>query len=182
MRPIVVMTLACALAACASHPAIRDEPATNARGQVGIEDLSATVASTARLELAEDEHFLGALPEAGNAPPAYPADLLSRRLPPQSVCLRVSVDENGAVPASISIQLPPDCVTSDGVDARFLDAARSAVAAWQFDPAMRCIFDHGRKPDTVTCDGARQVTQAVSLTYRFVFEQRDGRGTVKVAQ
>ncbi|HEV8694667.1 MAG TPA: hypothetical protein VGQ93_10890 [Lysobacter sp.] len=172
---IAVLTLT----ACATPPVKVQVPDPSRSGEVGIEDLTATVAATARMQLADNEHFLPALPEPDNLAPVYPADLLAQRLPPQTVCLRVSVSEAGVVTSSASLQQPPDC---DAVDAapQFLAAAQAAVAGWRFDPALRCVFDRGNKPAYLTCDGAREIPQPVSLTYRFVFEQQDGRGSVRM--
>lgn len=166
------------LAACATTP-VDVVPAAQRNGDVGVEDLTATIAPASRIELAQHENFLPPLPAPDNPAPVYPPDQLARRLPPQAVCLRVSVDEDGRVASSAPLVSPPDCVEA-GVDAQpFLAAARAAVSAWQYDPAVRCVFEQAPKPDYPTCVGARETPQAVSLTYRFVFEQQDGRGTVR---
>lgn len=177
----MVAALALALAACATAPSA-DRAAGPVRiGQVGVEDLSAAVAASARMELGDDEHFLPPLPEPDNPLPAYPAELLAQRLPPQAVCLRVSISEAGWVVLSAPLQLPPDCELQ-GVPVQFVAAAQAAVAGWRFDPALRCVFKPGERPEHRTCVGAQEIPQAVSLTYRFVFEQQDGRGAVRIPQ
>ena len=160
--------------------AIRETPAFSIRnGEVGVEELSATHAASARLSLADNENFLPPLAEPGNQPPRYPAALLEQRLPSQVVCLRVSVSEEGAVTSSAPFVQSQDCAELDIAGKPFLDAAQMAVAAWRYDPAVRCSFEHGPKPDYPTCVDARETPQAVSLTYRFVFEQQNGRGSVR---
>lgn len=168
-----------ALAACTTTPAPQPphEPAPS--GQVGVQDLSASVASSARMQLSANEHFLPPLPEPENRPPAYPKPLLAQRLPPQVVCLRVSIDETGIVTSSAPLQQLPDC--EPPAPAPYVDAAQAAAAHWRFDPALRCVFDQGERPAHQTCEGAREIPQALSLTYRFVFEQQDGHGTVRLA-
>jgi hypothetical protein len=54
---------------------------------------------------------------------------------------------------------------------------------WRFDPAFRCVFPEGVRPAPGVCSGTgvEEIPQAVSLVYRFVFEQRDGRGNVRMA-
>lgn len=169
-----------ALAACSTAPVPGTAPTTVRSGEVGVEELSATIASSDRIVLGDNENFLPPLPEPGNAPPAYPAELLAQRLPPQVVCLRVSVSEAGSVTASSPLVRPPDCVALDATVQPFVAAAQAVVGGWRYDPAVRCVFEHSPKPDYPTCVDARETPQAVSLTYRFVFEQHDGRGSVRM--
>lgn len=78
---------------------------------------------------------------------------------------------------------PMSAVTDCPADAdrRFISAAQAAVRSWRFDPAFRCVFPPDRKPNANACyePGVEVQPQAISLTYRFVFEQIDGRGTVR---
>ncbi|HEU0305802.1 MAG TPA: hypothetical protein VFR30_02405 [Lysobacter sp.] len=167
------------VAGCATAPS--EAPSAEARsGEVGLQDLTATIAPSARMTLAANENFLPPLPEPGNPPPAYPADLLAQQLPPQVLCLRVSIDEAGAVAAVAPLVHLPDCAEPDAVARLFLEVARHTLAGWRYDPAVRCTFEQAAKPDYPTCVGARETPQAVSLTYRFVFEQQDGRGSVRM--
>ena len=66
------------------------------------------------------------------------------------------------------------------VDRRFLDAARDAVLGWHFDAAFRCEYPSDAARIREDCSGGRETPQAVSLAYRFIFEQRDGRGSVRL--
>lgn len=168
----------CGIAACSTTPGpVQVEVA---HGAVGVQDLTAQVAPAARIELADNENFLPPLPEPGNAVPAYPPELLERRLPPQAVCLRVSISETGTVTEAAPFVRLPDCTEPGAGAGPFVVAARDTVAGWRYDPAVRCVFEHAPRPDYPTCVDARETPQAVSLTYRFVFEQQDGRGTVRV--
>jgi hypothetical protein len=155
------------------------EPASIRNGEVGVEDLTATIASSARIVLAGNENFLPPLAEPDNRPPVYPAELLAQRLPPQAVCLRVSVSEKGEVSSSSPFVRPPDCAALDPAAQPFMHA-QVAVSAWRYDPAVRCVFEHRPRPDYPTCVDARETPQAVSLTYRFVFEQQNGHGSVRM--
>lgn len=179
---ITTFALVSTLAACSTTSVAVIRTAPSRTGEVGVEDLTATIAPSARMELADNESFLPPLAEPGNPPPAYPTELLARHLSPQTVCLRVSVSETGAVASSAPLVLPPDCLAPTGDTLPFVAAAQAAVAGWRYDPAVRCVFEHDPKPDYPTCVGARETPQAVSLTYRFVFEQQDGRGSVRMTQ
>ncbi|MFC5570602.1 hypothetical protein ACFPN1_11080 [Lysobacter yangpyeongensis] len=172
----IVSTLVLVLAGC-SAGRVTTPPPRN--GEVGVQDLTATIAPAARIALADNENFLPPLPEPGNALPSYPPELLAQRLAPQVVCLRVSIDAQGLVETSAPLVQPPDCAAPDAMTPSFLAAAQAAVAAWRYDPAVRCVFAHGPRPDYPTCVGAQETPLAVSLTYRFVFEQQDGRGSVR---
>ena len=176
--PIAAVMSVLVLAGCTS--AVKEPaPASMRNGEVGVEDLTATIASSARITLADNENFLPPLAGPANRPPVYPAELLAQRLPPQVVCLRVSVSEEGEVWSSSPFARPPDCVALDAAAQPFLVAAQMAVSAWRYDSAVRCVFEHGPRPDYPTCVGARETSQAVSLTYRFVFEQQNGHGSVR---
>lgn len=168
-----------ALTACAGT--VKETPAHSVRnGEVGVEELTATHAASERIALADNENFLPPLAEPGNQPPQYPAALLAQRLPLLVVCLRVDVSEEGAVTSSAPFVKPPECAERGVVAQPFLDAAQTAIAAWRYDPAVRCVFEHGPRPNYPTCVDARETPQAVSLTYRFVFEQHNGHGSVRM--
>lgn len=151
-------------------------------GEVGVTDITRRVAFSSRVELANNETFLLPRAERGNALPVYPASLLAQALPPQSICLRVSIDTDGNVMASAPMVSAPDCPASGLGEQRFFAAAEEAVAGWRFDPAARCTFKDGKPADANSCIGADKVALAVSLAYRFVFEQHEGRGTVRISE
>ena len=152
------------------------------RGQVGVSEVDSAVAPEARMTLADNETFQQPLPAADNALPVYPEGLLAHRLPPQAVCVRVSIDEAGAVSATAPIVAGPDCAAQENAAAEFYTAAQNAAASWNFDPAFRCVYPKNMKPHSRGCwgDDVQEVPQAVSLIYRFVFEQIDGKGAVRV--
>lgn len=176
------------LAGCASTGESLVEDASRA-GNVGITDITQGVAPAARMVLAENESFLMPLDDRDNAVPVYPASLLARQLPPQVVCLRVSIDDDGGVMSSAPIVKGAaaegaDCPGVDATHAAFFEAAQAAVARWRFDPALRCVFPDAKTKANVeaSCSGGQEVRTAVSLAYRFVFEQHDGRGSVRVGR
>lgn len=167
---------------CATTPLPANVEVASPSGQVGMRDISAVIAPTTRMQLADNESFLMPLDDSANATPAYPDALLAQRLPAQIVCMRVSVDRDGAVTSSAPLVKMPECPGPELVDAAFFGAAARAVAGWRFDPALRCVFpDAKTKENTIaSCGGFQAIPEAVSLTYRFVFEQKDGRGSVRV--
>lgn len=153
-------------------------------GEVGVTDITRRVAFPARVQLAGNEAFQMPQAAPGNALPTYPESLLRQGLPPQAVCLRVSIDRDGGVMGSAPIEATPECPAPGIVDPQFFAAAKDVVANWRFDPAARCTFSDSRSADADAgdCTGADKVAQAVSLAYRFVFEQHEGRGSVRISQ
>lgn len=175
----VALLAASLLAACGAptRPDLEDPRA----GRVGVTELDAAVPAEMRLVLAENESFQPPLPDFDNALPDYPADLLALRLPPRSVCLRLSIDESGAVTEAEPIDQSPDCTVGMDIESAFHAAAAQAAMSWRFEPAFRCIFPDGTPPDSACgFDGTLEVPQSVSLMYRFVFEQIDGQGRVGI--
>jgi len=163
-------------------PIVKDDDVR--AGQVGMREISGLLAQPSRVTLADNESFLVPVEDDANAMPGYPDALLSNALPPQAVCVRVAVGRDGEVMSSSPAEAPPDCPQAGEVDAAFFATVQHAVADWRYDPALRCVFpDAKTKDDTVgSCGGYTEVPEAVTLTYRFVFEQKDGRGSVKLAR
>ena len=178
--PIVPLAVLAAslLAACAPT---RPSPEDPRAGRVGVTEVDAAVPAEMRLVLADNESFQPPLPDFDNALPDYPADLLALRLPPRSVCLRLSIDEHGAVRDTEPGDQGPDCAGGRDIESAFHAAAAQAAMGWRFEPAFRCIFPEGTPPDSACgFDGTLEVPQPVSLIYRFVFEQIDGQGRVGI--
>ncbi len=150
-------------------------------GQVGFAEVDSAVPTEARLVLADNESYQPPLPAADNAAPEYPAALLSRHLPPQAVCVRIAIDEYGTVTTAAPVDQGPDCNIGMDVESAFYAAAAETVKQWRFEPAFRCVFPEGGAPD-MGCGftDTQEVPQAVSLIYRFVFEQVDGKGKVRI--
>jgi hypothetical protein len=175
-RAGLVAALLC-LGACASVP-----PPREVRGDVGLREIDAPVAPSERLDLASNESFQRPLFASSNELPDYPAELLPQALPPQPVCLRVGIDEQGAVTLADPVQDGEACAPTALAAPPFVAAAQAAARSWRFDPAFRCVFPEGQPPEHGLCvgKGVREVPQAVSLVYRFVFEQVEGRGAVRL--
>lgn len=170
--------MALGLAACASAPPAAEADARS--GAVGVRSIDKQLLDADRLSLAANETFQMPLAEAGNAVPAYPEDLLAQRLGPQTVCLNLAIGADGAVTDSRPVERAEGCPTPDTVDPRFFAAARRTVADWRFDPAFRCVYPGAKPADEQGCVSGREEPVAVSLAFRFVFEQHDGRGLVRI--
>lgn len=181
MRLSVWLLCAALLGGCATQSAVVNDQVARA-GQVSMNEISGMIPLAARMELADNESFLMPLEDDANPLPVYPAALLSQELAPQAVCVRVGVGGEGSVLSSAPAIAPPNC--PEPADPAFFDAVRSAVAGWRYEPALRCVFpDAKTKDDTVgSCGGYTEIPEAVTLTYRFVFEQKDGRGSVQLAR
>ena len=184
------MLLVPALLAGCTHvrvsPAESAMPAVSRSGAVGVTDISDFAAPSGRLALADNETFFLPLPAAGNALPGYPPSLLAQRLAPQVVCLEIGVGAQGEVMTALPVAATAQCpVEYPGLQAAadplFLDAARDAVLGWRFDAAFRCEYPSDAARIREDCSGGRETPQAVTLAYRFIFEQRDGRGSVRAA-
>jgi TonB family protein len=100
-------------------------------------------------------------PAQGNAVPQYPAGLLSSRLPPVNVMVRLVVDGDGAVTEAT-------VVDGEGVPPEFGQSVLTAVRGWRFAPLKR------RRDDKVE-------SLPFSQQYRFVFTQVNGRALVQSA-
>lgn len=180
-RYLVVASLPWVLAGCTPTSAAFEDVRAPRAGDVGLTEITSSVPAAGRMVMADGETFFMPMASQDNALPSYPQALLAQRLPPQTVCLRVSIDSAGAVMDATRLARPPDCPGSNEADARFLAAAAAAARTWHFDPAVRCEYPNLQARQREDCTGGRETPQAVSLVYRFVFEQRDGRGLVRMA-
>jgi hypothetical protein len=133
-----------------------------------------------RMVLADNESFLMPLDDMKNAHPSYPQDLLGKQLPPRTVCLRVGIDEKGAVTVVAKAPASEFCATD--AEPQFLAASETVAKTWKFDPALRCVFRNVKDKEraVASCDGGKGIPQAVTLVYRFRFEQVDGKPAVHV--
>ena len=133
-----------------------------------------------RMVLADNESFLMPLDDMKNAHPSYPQTLLGQNLPPRKVCLRVGIDEKGAV--TVVARAPSSEFCTTVAEPEFLAASEAAARTWKFDPALRCVFRNAKDKEraVASCDGGKGIPQAVTLVYRFRFEQVDGQPKVHV--
>lgn len=174
---------AVALLLCACAGAPPSPPSPPPTGAVGMRSIDKQLVGAQRMRLAANETFQMPLAEAGNAAPSYPQALLAQRLPPQTVCLSVGIGADGRVIGSRALPAGEGCpATQAPPDPRFAEAARAAVAAWRFDPAFRCVYPGAKPADEQGCVTGREHAVPVSLAYSFVFEQKDGRGTVRMGE
>ena len=171
MPKTICAALALALAAGAAH---------------GAQDAAVSEVDSAQpqqeLALKDNETFQRPMPMPGNDLPAYPESMLAHLLPPQTVCVRVTINEKGKVDGTAPIGAGPDCPTPQNAPAAFYEAAEDAAKAWSFDPAFKCVYPKRVKPNPRGCfgDDVEEVPTAVSLVYRFVFEQSEGKPAVRV--
>lgn len=171
------VTLGCIAVALGSHAA-----ALHAQTLTAATPAPATAAAPQdnRLQLADNESFLMPLDDTGNAQPSYPQNLLGQHLPPRTVCLRVGIDEKGAV--TVVAKAPASEFCPAGAEPEFLSASETVARTWKFDPALRCVFRNAKDKEraVASCDGGKGIPQAVTLVYRFRFEQVDGQPKVHV--
>lgn len=173
------MTLGYAAAVLFGHAALADAQ-TVAAATSAPAPAAGTATQGNRLVLADNESFLMPLDDAKNAHPSYPQNLLGQQLPPRTVCLRVGIDEKGAVTVVARAPASEFCATD--AESEFLAASETAARTWKFDPALRCVFRNAKDKEraVASCDGGKSIPQAVTLVYRFRFEQVDGQPRVHV--
>lgn len=167
------------VAIAAAFLGLADARAESEQAQVVVDEVSE--AAPDRLIIAENERFQPPLPKTGNPLPEYPATLIDRSLPAQTVCVSVSVDETGTPTSTQPVSQGPDCPAPGNAETMFYEAAAAAIMQWSFEPAFRCVFEYKPKPKE-QCGGedTHEVPQAVSVVYRFTFELKDGLGAVRL--
>lgn len=155
--------------------------AASAAQDAAVSEVDAPVPASA-MTLAANETFQRPMPMPGNTLPSYPEGMLGHMLPPQTVCVRVTIDDTGKVEATAPIGSGPDCPTPENAPAAFYEAAEAAAKAWSFDPAFKCVYPKRVKPNPRGCfgDDVKEVPTAVSMVYRFVFEQSEGKPAVRL--
>jgi hypothetical protein len=171
--------LGCAVAVFCGFAAL-SHAQTAATATAAPAPAAATAAKTDRLVLADNESFLMPLDDIKNVHPSYPPDLLAKQLPPRTVCLRVGIDEKGAVTVVARAPASEFCATS--AEPEFLAVSETAARTWKFDPALRCVFRSAKDKEraVASCDGGKGIPQSVTLVYRFRFEQVNGKPQVHV--
>jgi hypothetical protein len=118
-----------------------------------------------------------AFPE--NPLPAYPSDLLSSRLPPVSVQVRVVVDNMGHVTSVVVTE------QAEPTTLPFIESVRSAVQGWKFTQLVKVVPGPG---STSLFDAAgiesvymgKATAMPFHQDYRFVFSQTEGKANVAV--
>jgi len=116
--------------------------------------------SSAQYEVRPGENFLRPHKVLSNKKPAYPENLLSRRLPPIEIQVRIVVSAEGVVTSATPIGS-----TSDQNNP-FLDAVVTTLSTWRFYPLFK--FDASGKA----------VKLPFHQDYSFIFKQIDGKGVV----
>lgn len=174
------MTLGCVAVLCAHAATAHAQTVAAATSPSTPAPAIGTAAQGDRLVMADNESFLLPLDDRKNVHPSYPQDLLARRLSPRTVCLRVGIDEKGAVIVVAGAPASEFCVMD--AEPEFLAASEAAARTWRFDPALRCVFRNAKDKERAhaSCDGGKSVPQAVTLVYRIRFEQVDGQPKVHV--
>jgi len=162
--------LALLTGACASRPVFTDVDAGLIIPAMG-----------GQVEVPENQQFLFPQPVVRNPLPLYPDSLLALGLPDQVVCLRILIDDGGAVPSSSPVFDEPGCPDASAPPrAEFLNAARQAVARWEFLAATLCTYPIGmEKNEDCSGDGVVMRQVPVKLAYRFRFRLVEGKPLVE---
>jgi hypothetical protein len=113
--------------------------------------------------------------------PEYPAEVLAQQqVPSRAVCMRVDIDEEGAVSYTGPLVREPECPAVTELSKQFVDVSVAALSNWRFEPAVVCTFrtKDAKEAAGMSCEGGREKPQATSLTFRLLFNQVDGKGLV----
>ncbi|MDE1959266.1 MAG: hypothetical protein KGI40_09295 [Xanthomonadaceae bacterium] len=103
--------------------------------------------------------------------PVYPPALVALNLPTQVLLVKLVIDTEGHVAQVLADAGSPD--TRGPHAAAFLQAIRTAVQDWRFDP-LRIVTWKDRGADRMRVSTR---TLPYSLEYRFTFSIVDGKGT-----
>lgn len=171
------------LCSCAStEPAVSST--TSKTGNVGMNDISGDLVNVNRVALAKNESFIPPLDDENNRIPEYPEGLLAKNLPPSALCMQIVVSEEGTVTGSSLVEQAPSCPPVTSLDPLMIQSVEQTVSAWRFEPGLRCVFPDVQTKETTygSCGQSTSIAEPVSLTYRFVFEQKGGKGVVSMGQ
>ena len=138
-------------------------------------------AAPGALQLTDKQTFLLPIDEPGNRLPEYPAEVLAQQqVPSRAICMRVDIDEEGAVSYTGPVVREPECPAVTELSKQFVDVSVAALSSWRFEPAIVCTFRSTAAKDAagMSCQGGRETPQATSLTFRLLFNQVDGKGVV----
>jgi hypothetical protein len=95
--------------------------------------------------------------------------------------MKISIDQEWAVTRTEAVAQAPRCPDLETIDPMFIETLERTLLTWRFEPAVLCVFEDAQANLASTnCEGARIVSQAVSLVYQFIFEQNEGRGGVRL--
>ena len=133
------------------------------------------------LQLTDKQTFLLPIDEPGNRLPEYPAEVLAQQqVPSRAICMRVDIDEEGAVSYTGPLVREPECPAVTELSKQFVDVSVAALSTWRFEPAVVCTFrtKDAKEAAGMSCEGGREKPQATSLTFRLLFNQVDGKGVV----
>jgi hypothetical protein len=174
---IVLLALLCLSAGCA-HQGLPPTVETAAGSGRVLGDLLLDPAA-AVAEPGEREVFEAPRQLAGNAMPKYPPELIQARMPPQSVVARIIVDRTGQV---ARVEPLPAVEAASEADPRFLDAVRTAVMGWRFEPFQVIRWVQGPDLDGDGDADSETVGSVESRPFRFDmrfrFEVVDGKAEV----
>jgi hypothetical protein len=137
------------------------------------------VPASDRYKAAAGAHYEQPIASPKNPMPEYPLELLSKRLSPISVEVRVVVDTMGRVTS-----VTPETQPNQG-QLPFVESVRSAVKTWEFTQLVEVVpgNEYTILPDA---DGSEAMYpgKAKALPfhqdYRFTFSQTNGKANVSV--
>jgi len=175
-RSLLLAAFASLLCACAAKKPI--EPVDPRLGEVAVKTLQS--ADTDRYEeAASGEQYDYPAVYDENASPVYPDALLTQRLPPLRIKVRLVVDAAGDVTESS----PLDPAVS--ADPAFFAAIQAAVREWKFTPLVRIKGGPGKTDilshETMITYEGEATALPFHQDYEFTFSQRDGKGFVSMA-
>lgn len=176
-----LLAVALSLSACQTPKHTLREPTQTPAKQGKVSGHLLATPASERYPTESDLRYEQPTADPENPSPEYPADLLPQALPPVRVQVRVIVGAGGSVQAVQALN--PD----DSVLPEFLDAVRTAVATWFYQPLVR--LRPNDQMTAITDDRGEEAwypgtAEALPfhLDYEFVFRQAHGQGQVDQIQ
>jgi len=170
------------LAGCASTADTSGAPVDGDDISTGVGQRMIMPAGATRYELAPHQGF--SLPQfLATDAPGFPARYRPASPFEVSICASLVVSEDGSV-RDVRVVDAPGCVAAGEAPEPLAEAVRSAMASWQFRPAMMCEYAHAatrnRSWTGNGCSGPVQAARPVpvTLSWAFTFELRDGQARV----
>jgi hypothetical protein len=152
-----------------------------ARGAVSAKLVADPNAPT--VQLGPDEQFIAPHLRPENPQPAYPSELVSLHLPPHTVSLRVTFDEQGAAWKIERSPIAPS--TDDQYRPAFESALKETLMRWKCQPPRIRKFRDGPDSDGDGKPDYRIMTAQTTLKtffdLSFTFDVIDGQPVVRAA-
>lgn len=138
--------------------------------------------NAASYTIESNQRFIIGKPLNPLQPPIYPSTAKTTS-DEVSVCLEISISEDGVVYESRPLTAIPGCPNEAGdIPSEFASSARQAAMTWRFTPSRLCTYAKGYDATTETTGCGGPVMQIVPVPIRLAFRFRFTRGASRVGE